>query len=59
MEKFEAWPVWFVVDAVYTFQFWHGGSYLTSVLYFIFVMLAIGGWKRWNRVSNLNKIDMK
>jgi nicotinamide mononucleotide transporter len=59
MEKFEAWPLWFVVDAVYTFQFWHGGSYLTALLYFIFVLLAIGGWKRWSRVSNLNKIAMK
>jgi len=47
LQRFEAWPIWFVVDAVYTYQFWHGGQYLTSILYFIFVLLAIGGWRRW------------
>ena len=47
LQRFEAWPIWFVVDAVYTYQFWHGGQYLTSILYFLFVLLAIGGWRRW------------
>jgi nicotinamide mononucleotide transporter len=47
LERFEAWPLWFLVDAVYAYQFWHGGQYLTSILYFIFVLLAIGGWRRW------------
>ena len=41
----------FVVDAVYTYQFWHGGSYLTAILYFIFVLIAVAGWKRWLRES--------
>ena len=50
-EKFETWPLWFVVDAVYTYQFWHGGQYLTSILYLIFVAIAVAGWIRWNRES--------
>jgi len=50
-EKFETWPLWFVVDGVYTYQFWHGGQYLTSLLYLIFVGLAVAGWIRWNRES--------
>lgn len=48
-EKFEAWPLWFVVDAVYTYQFFHGKLYLTAILYLIFVALAVGGWYRWLR----------
>jgi nicotinamide riboside transporter PnuC len=40
-----------VVDAVYTYQFWHGGSYLTAILYFIFVLIAVAGWKRWLKES--------
>jgi nicotinamide mononucleotide transporter len=53
LERYEAWPLWFVVDAVYAYQFWHGKSYLTSILYVIFVLLAIGGWKRWLRIASL------
>ena len=52
VEKYESWPIWFVVDAVYTYQFWRGGSYLTAILYFIFVLIAIAGWKRWLNESN-------
>ncbi len=55
LERYEAWPLWFVVDGVDTFQFWHGKSYLTAIFYFIFVLLAIGGWKRWLRVANESK----
>ena len=46
-EKYEAWPLWFVVDSVYTYQFFHGGQYLTAILYFFFVLLAVAGWRRW------------
>lgn len=52
VEKFEAWPLWFIVDAVYTYQYFHGGQYLTSLLYLIFVALAVGGLVRWNREAN-------
>ena len=55
VEKYESWPLWFLVDAVYTYQFWHGGSYLTSILYFIFVLLAVGGWKRWLHESSISR----
>jgi len=53
LERYEAWPLWFVVDGVYTYQFWHGKSYLTAILYLIFVLLAIGGWRRWLRMANV------
>lgn len=51
IERYESWPLWFVVDAVYTYQFWHGKNYLTAILYFIFVIIAIAGWRRWLRES--------
>jgi len=51
VEKYESWPLWFVVDSVYTYQFWHGKNYLTAILYFIFVLIAVAGWKRWLRES--------
>lgn len=51
LQRFENWIIWFVVDAVYTYQYWHGKQYLTAILYFIFVLIAVGGWKRWLRES--------
>jgi len=53
-EKFEAWPLWFVVDGVYTYQYLHGKAYLTGILYILFVLMAVAGWKRWyERANNL------
>ena len=52
LQKYEAWILWFVVDAVYTYQFYHGKLYLTSILYFIFVLIAIAGWVRWYRSAD-------
>ena len=53
-QKYEAWPLWFVVDAVYTYQYWRGGLYLTAILYLLFVALAVGGWVRWLREAKKN-----
>ena len=51
LQRYESWIIWVVVDAVYVYQYWHGKQYLTAILYFIFVLIAIGGWKRWLRES--------
>ena len=51
-EKYEAWPIWLIVDSVYTYQFWQGKNYLTSILYLIFVVIAVAGWRRWLRESS-------
>ncbi len=51
LQRYESWIVWVVVDSVYTYQYWHGKQYLTAILYFIFVLIAVGGWKRWLRES--------
>ncbi|TSA20891.1 MAG: nicotinamide mononucleotide transporter, partial [Actinomycetales bacterium] len=37
LQRYESWVIWFVVDLVYTYQYWHGKQYLTAILYFIFV----------------------
>ena len=47
LQRYEAWPLWFVVDSVYTYQFFHGGQYLTALLYLIFVGIAAAGWRTW------------
>lgn len=54
LQRFEAWPLWFVVDAAYTYQYLTGKLYLTSFLYLIFTALAIWGWYRWQREAKAN-----
>ena len=52
IQKYEAWPLWFVVDVAYTYQYWKQGHSLTAILYFIFVLIAVAGWKRWHQQSH-------
>lgn len=48
-QKFEAWPLWFVVDVAYTYQYFKGELYLTGFLYLIFTAIAVWGWIRWRK----------
>ena len=48
-QRFEAWPIWFIVDLAYTYQYFSGGLYLTTFLYLIFTGIAVWGWVRWRR----------
>ena len=50
-QRFEAWPLWLIVDVAYTYQYFKGQLYLTGVLYVIFSAIAVWGWIRWNRES--------
>ena len=56
LQRYESWIIWFVVDTVYVYQYWNGGQYLTAILYFIFVLIAVAGWKRWLREAKYNSI---
>jgi nicotinamide mononucleotide transporter len=51
LQRYESWVIWVIVDLIYTYQYWRGGQYLTAILYFIFTLIAIAGWKRWLRES--------
>ena len=46
-QKYEAWPLWFVIDLLATIQYAVLGYWFTSVLYAAFTVIAIIGWKRW------------
>lgn len=47
-EKFEAWPIWVVVNVIATIHYFLQGLLFTSLLYLVFVAVAIVGWKRWS-----------
>jgi len=46
-EKYEAWTLWLVVNIVATTQYALLGYWFTCLLYAIFTVVAIFGWKRW------------
>ena len=45
----ENWAVWIVLDIVYVPTFISRGLYATAVLYAIFLVLAVLGWREWKR----------
>jgi nicotinamide mononucleotide transporter len=56
-QRFEAWPLWLIVDTAYTYQYFKGQLYLTGVLYVIFSIIAVWGWIRWNKESRTYQND--
>jgi nicotinamide mononucleotide transporter len=56
LQRFEAWPLWLIVDAAYTYQYFNGELYLTAFLYLIFTALAVWGWIRWQREARANEL---
>jgi nicotinamide mononucleotide transporter len=47
----ENWPTWVAVNAVSVGLFVHKGLWLTSVLYTVFLVLALIGWRTWHRLA--------
>ena len=45
----ENWPVWLVVNAVSLVLFAVKGLWLTVVLYALFALLSLVGWRAWHR----------
>ena len=45
----ENWVFWFVIDVVAVGVYLNRGLYPTSVLYFVYLGLAIAGWRSWHR----------
>ena len=45
----ENWAAWIVVNAVSVALFIHKGLWLTVVLYGVFIVLSVVGWRAWQR----------
>ncbi len=46
-EKYENWPLWFIVDAVATIEYFVLGYWFTGALYIAFTIMALLGWRAW------------
>jgi nicotinamide mononucleotide transporter len=43
----ENWPAWVLVNAVSVALFAHKGLWLTTLLYAVFILMALQGWRQW------------
>ncbi|EGF32769.1 Ribosyl nicotinamide transporter, PnuC-like protein [Oxalobacteraceae bacterium IMCC9480] len=50
-KKLENWLVWIVVDLLYVGLYLFKGLTLTAVLYGVFVLMALAGWRAWRKTS--------
>jgi nicotinamide mononucleotide transporter len=48
-KKLESWILWIIADMLYIPLFIHNKMYLSSVTYFIFLILAINGFITWKK----------
>ena len=51
-KRLENWVVWIVADVLYVGLYAYKGLYLTSVLYAIYGVLAVGGYRVWRRSAD-------
>jgi nicotinamide mononucleotide transporter len=47
-EKYETWVLWLIVNVVAIVQYLSLGYWFTALLYGVFAVVAILGWKRWH-----------
>ena len=52
------WVYWIVVDILYTGLYWRSQGYLFAILYLIFSLIAVWGWRNWHRASTLKNVPL-
>jgi len=53
----ENWPTWLAVNVVSVALFAYKALWLTAVLYVVFVVLSVVGWRAWNRLVGARTAD--
>ena len=51
----ENWIYWFVIDTISVFLFYSRGLFLTSILFFVYLIIIYFGYKSWTEMKD--KID--
>ena len=52
----ENWIYWFVIDSVSIFLFISRGLYLTSFLFFVYLIIIYFGYKSWTKIRDENYV---
>ncbi len=48
-KRLENWLLWIILDVIFVGLFIHKDLYLTAGLYALFTLLAVHGWRQWQR----------
>ena len=54
----ENWIYWFVIDSISIYLFISRELYLTSLLFFIYLIIIIFGYRSWMKKLNANEINI-
>jgi nicotinamide mononucleotide transporter len=49
IKKINTWQYWIITDIMFVVFFLNEGNYLSSITYFVFLILAITGLKQWKK----------
>ncbi len=52
-KRLENWLLWIILDVIFVGLFIHKDLYLTAGLYALFTLLAVHGWRQWQRQPQL------
>jgi nicotinamide mononucleotide transporter len=45
------WPWWLVIDAALALLFWYQGLHATALLYLLFAVVSVEGWREWRQAA--------
>lgn len=51
----ESWGLWCVLNLLYVAMYSYQAIYITAILYFIFILLALNGWRMWRNLYHSNR----
>jgi len=55
--KIENWILWIIADVFYVIGFSVEGKYLSAILYSIFLVLCVIGYKKWKKLNHITSTN--
>ena len=55
----ENWAYWFVIDSISIFLFMSRGLILTSLLFFVYLIIIYFGYKSWTKIRDENYVESR
>ncbi|MDZ4759073.1 MAG: nicotinamide riboside transporter PnuC [Bacteroidota bacterium] len=53
-KRMENWVIWFAVNTVYIYMYYDRGLYYTMILFAIFWVMSIIGWRTWRKEVSMS-----
>lgn len=52
------WIYWIVIDAAYVWLYWQTKAWLFALLFLVYGLVAVWGWRRWSREYHQRNLTM-